>query len=183
MGIREASSVCVLAVAAGFLGALLAGRVISTSPVAAQGDQTIAAQELKVVDQAGALRARISVDGLELKDSRGITRISLRVAPDGTAFALFLDKSGGGSYFTNFQTPSVNFIDAQGRVTASLPWSGGGGGRSDVVPIALLERPCIPSPGVRCPSSVADEASLQNQIDSVRSKVNELAVLVNKLAH
>ncbi len=180
MEIRKSAQVCFLAMASGFLGALLATPVVSAPPVAAQSDQVITAQEFRVTDRAGALRAKISADGLDLNDSRGVTRIGLRVAPDGTAFALFFDKSGGGSYYTNFQTPSVNFIDAGGKVTASLPWSGSA--RRDFTPIELLQRPCVPAPGVRCPFGAADEASLQNQIDSVRNRVNELTLLVNKLS-
>lgn len=172
---------CLLALLFGVLGALIVMRVVVVQPVAAQHAQE--AQEFRVVDSSGAVRAKLTEYGLALNDSRGVTRINLIVAPDGTAFALFFDKTGNGSYETNFHTPSVNFVAADARITASLPWTSTR--PFNFMPIGLIqapEEPCVPQPGIRCPASVPVETSLQNQITSLRATVNSILIQLNQLA-
>jgi hypothetical protein len=172
---------CLLASLFGVLGGFVVVRVAMVQPAAAQSEQ--AAREFRVVDGSGAVRAKLNEYGLDLNDSRGVARIALRVAPDGTAFALLFDKTGGGSYNSDFRTPSVNFVDAGGRITASLPWTSAKA--SNFAPIGLMPapgQPCVPQPGYRCPESVSAETSLQNQINSVRETVNRIAIQLNQLA-
>jgi hypothetical protein len=182
MRARDNIVVGFVAVASSLLGALLATRGGPESRVAAQNqsNDVVSAGRFRVVDQAGALRAEFDQNGLRLSDARGIRRISLNVADDGTAFALFYDKANpDGRYMTTFQPPSINFIGPDGRVISSLT----GNAQRSLPPIALLSGPCVPAPGTRCPSNAADEAGLQAQIDSLRNKVNELARFVNMLNH
>lgn len=170
---------CLLASLFGVLGALIMIRVTTVQPVAAQSEQ--AAQEFRVLDASGAVRAKLNEWGLELNDSKGVRRIMLQVAPDGTAYALFFDKAGNGGYETNFRTPSVNFVAADARITASLPWTSTKA--SSFAPIGLIQapaEPCVPRPGERCPQSVPVETSLQNQINSLRETVNRILIQLNQ---
>jgi hypothetical protein len=188
MNRKELAQTCVLAVLCGALGAVGATRLTSGATVAAQtAPPAIAAQRFNVVDQNGTTRASLSsTDGftqLVMNDSRGVMRVLLQVNPDGSPFAMFWDKSGGGSYDTRFQMPSVNFLDPQNKIMASLPWTAGRTVTKGIAPVDLLTEPVRPSSTGRGPfsgsASLEDVQWLQGQIDQLRAHVNKLAITIN----
>lgn len=176
---KGAAQTSVLAVLCGALGAGAAS--LASQPQT----PVITAQEFRVVDRNGTTRASLSggegFTELALNDSRGVRRVMVVVAPDGSPFAMFFDHRGDGGYDTGFQTPSVNFVDPQRRIVASLPWSGATLATMNKLP-PLLD---LPPTGGRFPStgaaSTEDVQTLQGRVDLLWDRVNKLVARVGVL--
>jgi hypothetical protein len=194
MDTKRTVETAALAIAAVALGALLWSRQLSVPALQAQGP-VISAREFRVVDSRGICRGRLFVTDndagviLELNDVRGWSKVSFQAGPVG-GFGLIWGPGGGGSYDTRFATPSINFLDANNMIQASLPWQGGvSGGKAlqgfpalpmEPGPPAASSSP--PGPG-RSPQSVhpSEIESLRSYVDNLNSRVNAIAAQLNAL--
>ncbi len=172
----------VLAMFSAFLGGAVLTWFFQASAVQAQSRQILSAQEFRLVDSRGVLRGRLGTwppnnensAFFALNDSQGRRRLDIGVNRNGTPWAAFWNRSAS-AYGMTVGAPGISFHGPDGKVISRVPGAqrrglskigyarGSGGGKSDAAGREEL-RP------------------LQNQLDTLRAKVNEITVRINLLS-
>ncbi len=121
----------VLSMIAGIIGGRLSGLMFIGEPALAQkvsSEKIIEAQEFRVVDDKGKLRAEfnLSDDGavdLTLLDQDDIVRAKLSLAKDGCPSLLFFDQHGSNcaAFGVLLDQPCMVICDKEGKPAWSMP--------------------------------------------------------------
>jgi hypothetical protein len=130
MTYKQYSLMLVLAVIAGFLGGILAAKVFTIQPAygekAAEIPKVIAAEQFRVVDTSGRVRARLKETGVDVLYEDG-TQGAVLALDEGVPSVALLDRNGTKRAALNLgidSSPLLSLRDSHGKGGASLRQTG-----------------------------------------------------------